>query len=650
MKTTRRKYFPLFLFTAWYCCLSFLSAQSVAISDVEKSAHVRQRSAPATQASPWFDVTFYNLDLNISVNPNYLSGAVTVNGICRQNNVSLLILDLANTLTIDSIRVNGKSAFFVQRSNSFEISLDRSYNSGEIVSALIYYKGTPVPSGFGSFIFTSHSTTPWVFSLSEPYGAIDWWPCKNSPSDKADSTDIIITCDSSFKIGSQGILVSTTDAGNGKRRSHWKSRYPIASYLISVAITNYEQFSFWYKYSAADSMEILNYILPEHAAAAKLKLAGVVYMLSYFSEIYGMYPFIREKYGHAEYLGGGMEHQTMTSLGRFDEDIVAHELAHQWFGDMITCGSWNDLWLNEGFAQYSTGLYFEKRYGTTRYREYMGPLMSSAATAAGKLGLPDTTSPNTLFNFSLMYAKSACVLHMLRRVVGDSVFFRILYTYATDLKLKYSTASTKDLHTICETVAGMDLDHFFQQWVYGENVPTYDFSWRWTEDGDSSKLTFTIVQQAGRTIPSVFIMPLDVRIKTQDLDTIVTVLNNAQEQSYSFPLRSRPDLVQLDPDDWVLKKLINSNDILPAEFVLHQNYPNPFNAGTTFQYILRSRSDVTLKVYDLLGREIETLVKTRQDAGIYEYRWTPKSIASGIYVYRLAAGDVRLEKKMLIVQ
>jgi aminopeptidase N len=650
VKTTRRKYFPLFLFTAWYCYLSFLSAQSVEISDVEKSVHVRQKSAPATLASPWFDVTYYNLDLNISVNPNYLSGAVTVTGICRQNNVSLLILDLANTLTIDSVRVNGKGSFFVQRASSFEISLDRSYNTGETVSALIYYKGTPVPTGFGSFIFTSHSTTPWIFSLSEPYGAIDWWPCKNSPSDKADSTDIIITCDSSFKVGSQGILVSTTDAGNGKRRSHWKSRYPIASYLISVALTNYEQFSFWYKYSAADSMEILNYILPEHAAAAKLKLAGVVDMLSYFSEIYGMYPFIKEKYGHAEYLGGGMEHQTMTSLGRFDEDIVAHELAHQWFGDMITCRSWSDLWLNEGFAEYSTGLYFEKRNGKEKYWNYMDPLLSSASSARGKLGVPDTTSPNTLFNFSMMYAKGACVLQMLRHVVGDSDFFRILYTYATDPSLKYSTAATQDFHTICETVTGTDLDYFFQQWVYGENVPTYDVAWRWREDGDSSKLIITIAQQAGRTTPSVFIMPLDIRITTAERDTTVTVMNNAQEQTYTLPLRSRPVLVQLDPEGWVLKKVINTNDNLPTECVLQQNYPNPFNAGTTIQYLLRTRSDVTLKIYDMLGRELETLVNTMQDAGIHEVRWIPKSIASGVYVYRLKAGDVRLQRKMIALK
>jgi len=241
------------------------------------------------------------------------------------------------------------------------------------------------------------------------------------------------------------------------------------------------------------------------------------------------------------------------------------------------------------------------------------------------------------------------VLHMLRHVVGDSDFFRILYVYATDPALKYSTASTQDFIAICESVTGKELDYFFQQWVYGENVPTYDFAWRWTEDGDSSKLIITIAQQAGRTIPSVFIMPLDIRIKTTERDTTVTVTNDAQEQTYTFPLRSRPVLVQLDPEGWVLKKVINTNDNLPTEFVLQQNYPNPFNAGTTIQYLLRTQSDVSLKVYDMLGRELETLVNTRQDAGIHEYRWIPRSIASGVYVYRLVAGEVRLQRKMVML-
>ena len=308
-----------------------------------------------TAASSWFDVTYYRLALNISTQYNSIKGNVIITGICRDS-ANTLTLDLVNQMHIDSVLVNGQTMPFTQSSDWFDISLGRSYSIGEILSVDVFYEGGPISTEFGSFVFDSHSGVPWVHSLSEPYGAKDWWPCKNDPSDKADSADIIITCDSTFKVGSEGTLVSVVNNGNGTSTCHWKELYPIASYLISVAITNYIQFSNWYRYSATDSMEILNYILPEHDSTAIQSLPRVVNMLAIYSNMYGLYPFIKEKYGHAEISGGSsMEHQTMTSITSFDEDMLSHELAHQWFGDMITCRTWSDLWLNEGFAQYLFG-------------------------------------------------------------------------------------------------------------------------------------------------------------------------------------------------------------------------------------------------------------------------------------------------------
>ena len=611
----------------------------------------RLQSQMETAASLWFDVTYYRLDLNIKTSPDYLKGNVTIAGICRTGSARSITLDLANTMRIDSVIVDGQNCPFAQNAESFDITLARSTASGETLSIDVFYEGVPLATGLGSFSFDSHAGEPWVYSLSEPYGAKDWWPCKNGPGDKADSADIIVTCDSIFKVGSEGTLVSVTGNGDGTSASHWKERYPIASYLISVAVTNYAQFSNWYRYSAADSMEVLNYVLPEHYADALQALPKTTDMLAIYSDLFGVYPFIKEKYGHAEFgSGGAMEHQTMTSTTSFDEKVLSHELAHQWFGDMITCRTWHDLWLNEGFAQYCTGLYLERRYGADSYWAYMNQQLNDARTAQGAIGNPDTSSVYSLFGSALMYAKGASVLHMLRHVLGDSVFFRSIKAYAGSPALRYSTAAIKDFQSVCERVSGKNLNYFFQEWIYGEIYPVYYYTWTWKSQGDSSAAVVDIRQISGRSNPAYFTMPLDIRITAGGRDTVFTVLNNAQQQSFIFKSTDKPSAVVLDPGGWILKFSNYEAYQLPADYVLEQNYPNPFNAGTNIMYRLQHRSDVSLKIYDVLGREIAELVHARQGPGVFECPWTAPACASGIYFYRLTAGNITLQKKMVLLR
>jgi aminopeptidase N len=616
--------------------------------DFEKSAFNQQQTESA--ASSWFDVTYYGLNLNLFTNPGYLKGDVTIAGICRQDNSQLLTLDLMNSMHIDSVRVNGQGCPFTQWSSSFDITLDHAYQSGEILSTEIFYEGVPVATGFGSFEFGSHSGVPWVYSLSEPYGAKDWWPCKNGQGDKADSADISVTCDSTYKAASEGVLVSTVHHTNGTATYHWKERYPIASYLISIAVTNYVQFSNWFRYSKTDSMEVRNYVLPEDYTSAIAILPRVVDMLAIYSNLFGLYPFIKEKYGHAEFASGGMEHQTMTSIGTFDENVVAHELAHQWFGDKITCRTWSDLWLHEGFAVYCTALYLEKEYGVDSYWNFINLQTGIAISAAGEVGAPDTSTAQSLFKYNLVYGKGASVLHMLRHVLGDSVFFGSLRAYANQPSLQYSTATTKDLQTACETTSGKNLDYFFQEWIYGEGYPIYQYSWDWKSAGDSSAVTINLKQPSGRLNPPFFTMPIDVRILAPGKDTTVSIFNNAQSQSFAINFPERPTSVLLDPDGWMLKLAYPASDFPPSNYSLEQNYPNPFNAGTTIKYQLSHSAAVTLKIYDVLGREVATLVNAKQLPGNYEYPWSGQSFASGIYFYRLTAGDVHLQKKMILLK
>ncbi len=602
-----------------------------------------------SEASKWFDVTYYQLRLNVETSPQSLEGDVTVTGICTADSASQLTLDLMNTMHIDSVIMNGAQTPFIQYASSFSITLDRTYRRGEKISAEIYYRGSPVATGFGSFVFSSHNGVPWVWTLSEPYGAHDWWPCKDDPGDKADSADIIVTCDSNLVAGSEGILVSETTA-SAKKTYHWQERYPIASYLISLAITNYARFSNWFRYSANDSMEIQNFVLPEHEVNARAELPSMVDMLSIYSELYGLYPFIKEKYGVAEFGSGGMEHQTLTSIGTttdgtFDEETLAHEMAHQWFGDMITCRTWSDLWLNEGFAVYSVALFREKKYGMDAYWNFIRAQLTAALTASGRIGVPDTSSARTLFNNPLIYEKGALVLHMLRHVLGDSVFFRAIYEYAQNSSLRYATASTHDFESACEKVSGKNLSYFFDEWIYGENYPRYLYSW-----SQHNGIVEITLKQFGGTNPVFFTMPVDIRFSGENWDTTVTVFNDSLQQTFTVGVPRTITSAAIDPDGWMMKGVLASSDIPPAVFSLSQNFPNPFNPKTTINYQLPMAAFVTLKVFDALGREIATLVNEKQRAGTYSAEWDASRAASGIYFYRLQAGTFSATKKMALIR
>ena len=259
------------------------------------------------------DVTYYKLDITVTTSPEYIRGHVTMTARSLVDGLGTVTLDLTDGMTIDSVDCSGTLVPFTQTPSTALITMDRPYTMNELFTLELYYQGYPAGSGFGSFVFYQHAGMPWIWSLSEPYGARDWWPCKDHPTDKADSVDIWITCDDAFMAGSNGKLVAVVNNGDGTKTWQWSERYPITTYLVSVTITNFVQFSNWFHYSPTDSMEVLNYVLPENLASALLNLPRTVDMLEVYSSLFGLYPFINEKYGHCDFgWGGAMEHQTMT--------------------------------------------------------------------------------------------------------------------------------------------------------------------------------------------------------------------------------------------------------------------------------------------------------------------------------------------------
>ena len=634
-------------------------AQINVIADIEAKqfAHTNKLQKVLYPGDSTIDIQYYKLDLSLTYNPDFLYGKVTVN-LKPVSSISRFFLDLQNNLTVDSININGTANPFTHANNQLVVTLPRIFNAGGLVSALIYYHGVPGASGLGSFTFDSHSGIPAIYTLSEPYGASDWFPCKDTPADKADSSDQWITCSSNLYAVSNGKLISINDNGDGTKTFKWKNSYPISQYLLSLAITNYTVYTNYYKYSPVDSMPVVHHIYPETFPLAQAVLDKTPMMIKIYSDRFGQYPFLKEKYGHAQFgWHGGMEHQTCSSMGSFSEDLVSHELAHQWFGDDITCKNWHHIWLNEGFATYCTGLYYEAAYGAAYLRSFMESQMQIAQLAVGSIYVQNINSVSEIFNSARSYSKGSVVLHMLRGIVGDTLFFRILKSYIANPALAYNVAITKDFQKVAESVYGLSLEYFFDEWIYGENYPQYGLTWKYTPvSGNLYNITLNLSQQ-NNSYPSYFTMPAKIKISTAVGDTLFTILNDRQNQQYSFTVLGKPTGLIFDPDNNIMKTLnvIDiPNDLKPLSFQLKQNYPNPFNPNTKIEFSILKTSFVTLKVYNELGEEITRLVNEEKRAGNYTVEFSStqgnKVLPSGIYIYTITAGNYTESKKMIILK
>jgi aminopeptidase N len=607
-------------------------------------------------ADPGIDVTSYDLDLRLPPAQPFLYGRVTAHAIVIAGPKSSLSLDLASAMTVDSVLVGLQRAFFSRPVNGLVVDLPSPVPAGQAVAVTVVYHGVPDPTGFGSFIFSERNSGPWIWTLSEPYGARDWWPCKDNMTDKADSVHMRLTCLSGLKVGSNGVLVSSRDNPDGTQTVEWAERYPIAAYLVSLTIGNCVEFTDWFRYSPADSMPVVNYLFPDALAAAKPVLSLTPSMLGIFSSMYGLYPFIGEKYGHTQIgWGGAMEHQTMTSMTSFNELTIAHELAHQWFGDMITCGNWQSIWLNEGFATYSEALYLERQYGAAEGLKHMQDMMSRAMLAQGSIFVEDTSAAGNIFNYNRSYAKAAWVLHMLRYVVGDSAFFRGMRAYAGDPALRYRSATTGDFQRVMETASGRPLGFFFDEWIFGEGYPTFRPAWSRSRSGGKYTLRLTITQTTPTANPPAFATPLDVRFESPAGDTTVTVFVSSAREDFEFVLDRDPSGVAIDPDHRLLRTVLSPLGVLPAEFALSSNYPNPFNPGTAIDVEIPHRSAVSVGVYDLSGRLVARLAEGTMEPGRATLRWDGRDdrgmeVSSGTYICRLTSEGVSLTTKMVLLR
>lgn len=626
-----------------------------------------------------FDVLDYKLNLDIyncflSPYPRSFTGTIIVK-FRIDTALSQITLNAVNTsLQINSVGMSGVS--FTHTSNILTINLDRTYNPNEITQVLINYQHLNVSDQ------AFYASNGGVFTDAEPEGARKWFPCWDKPSDKA-TLDMTVKVPLSVKIGSNGRLNDSLIIGD-TIYYHWISRDPITTYLtVLTGKVNYNlNIVYWQKISnPSEYIPIRFYFNSGENPTSIQNIIGN--MTTHFSQKYGEYPFEKNGFTTAPASGftwGGMENQTLTTLcaNCWSANLVSHEFAHMWFGDMISPATWADIWLNEGFATYSEAIWYEYTGG---YSSYKSDINSDASGyLSGNPGWPMynpewaiNTPPNgTLFNTAITYNKGACILHQLRYMVGDSAtFFNIIRAYATDTaNFKYKSSATDDFAAKISQAYGQDLTWYINGWVKQPNHPVYANYYQFNNNGNG---TWNVGFQARQTQsnPPFFRMILPIRITfATGADSVFRVDNTSNNQIWIWTFNRQPLTFTFDPNaDIVLKQgnttagtvpgtvgITVNNSEIPKVFALGQNYPNPFNPVTLINFDIPKRSNVELKVFDVTGRLIQVVLNEMSEAGKYTAEFDATNLSSGIYYYEITAkaeeggGIFNEVKKMVVVK
>ena len=620
----------------------FKSINKIAFNESQAYSRV-SATKDATAASQNFDVKYYRCEWQVDPAIRFITGVVT-SYYKITTPADYISFDLMDSLTVDSVKQKGKLLSFEHTNNRVIINFDITKLAGTLDSVSIYYHGVPADTGFGSFVTTTHAGVPGMWTLSEPYGSRDWWPCKNGLDDKADSIDVIITNPSGYTAASNGLRQSEIISGTNKI-THWKHRYPIASYLVCMAVTNYADFENSVLVGNI-SLPMQTFCYPESLALFQANTPLVLATIQYYSSVFGNYPFIKEKYGHVQFgWGGGQEHQTSTFIVTPDEGLMSHELAHQWFGDKITCGSWQDVWLNEGFATHLASMDFEKKYPLTAIINRKNEIANITSLPGGSVWVDDTTNVNRIFDGRLSYLKGSHLLYMLRWKLGDSILFKGIRRYFNDSALSFGFAKTSDLRRNLEAVSGMNLKEFFDEWFYGQGYPSYNI--QWTQIGNDY-VKINMSQTTSHPSVSFFALPVALQFKNATQQKTIVVDNKYNGEIFFRDIGFIADTVVVDPEYWLITKNNTSqkvSDNIDGKNIV-QIFPNPF--ANSFYVYLRNFNpqETSIKVFNETGQLV--LQKDISINGSFFTTINTSGFAWGVYILKIGSGnDFRFVKKIL---
>jgi hypothetical protein len=606
-----------------------------------KSSGVFQREKSA------FNILHHRVELDCTLPFGFIRGRV-LTSFAVLDTIDRIAFDLDINMQIDSVWLasTGQVCDVTRAQRDFLVKLPKPYQHGEIDSVWVAYSGVPRMNpelGFGGgFVSTVFRGFPMIWTLSQPYASPLWWPGKSDLRDKIDSLDMVLRIPEGMKSAAPGILIADSVLGNGLRLQHWQHRYPIANYLVSVTLSNFVELKDSVLLSNGQYLPLVNYESPTLVGDSTL-WDETKPVMQYFDSLFGTYPFANEKYGHARFSrGGGMEHQTMSSMGSNNVDLISHELAHQWFGNLVTCASWQDLWLNEGFATYLTGLYRNIAFGEEDWLSY------KCAQKARVIRIPegqvyataeDTAMILNLFDLRLRYVKASHVIHQLRMLLGDDAFFHGVRNYLN--KYTYGFASTEDFLLLMEESSGKDLKLFFEHWVYGDAHPNFNLFWH---QDQYNELQIELIQNTQSNNVDVFHLPLPIRllgVDNQIFDTVVEVVESNHYLQWILPFKLReiiidPECNWLTGPNWVEKvsdKIRYSNSL--------RVFPNPSTGMVKISYFNRAATSANLLITDLLGRVYLDKILENNQEGFVELHFT----TSGMYLLQWKTSDgVRVER------
>ncbi|MDZ7314554.1 MAG: M1 family aminopeptidase [candidate division KSB1 bacterium] len=614
----------------------------------------------ANFSSDGIDIIHYDLSLEIIPPQKMLYGRAVIKAVINPSYP--LILDL-RSMMVTSVTVNGSQAQFVYSSG--KLFIEHPAQADTLIVTVDYF-GSPQNDGFGGVFFGSD----YAFSVgqgiySDPPSMLRYWmPSHDVPYDKA-VLDMRLTVPVPLQAISNGMLVEKSKQGE-KNIYHWREDHPIAPYLIAFAVGNYETVDIPYQSLSGKPLLLQYHVFPAKVEKAKEDFTNLPLMLSVFEKLFLPYPFSRYSMIEAPDLRGAMEHQTMTSFSsslitgdRRYEYIVAHELAHHWWGNFVTCADWKDIWLNEGFATYCEALYYEQIYGKNYLISYMKNLAERYFDEAARRGHFSLYNPSYLWG-ATVYQKGAWVLHMLRNLVGDDAFFRALRAYGG--RFAYGNASTWDLIDVFEKETDMNLQHFFEQWVFQPGYPQLDITYSVESLPLQQHISLEITQKQFDLYPFEF--PLEILFVSEKDSELVTLPVNQKKNTYFVLLSEKPLIVKIDPFEKVLKTVtavqtVESFAKTPDSFFLSAAYPNPFERGmrTTLTYrvpTVHSPADVEIVVYNSLGRKVKSLFRDRLFSGVYSVSWDGldeqgKFVSAGIYYIRLVAPQKSCVSKIIVL-
>jgi len=549
----------------FFCVLLFAVSTGAQAGSYCKYGGKHKPQARTTLSDPGeenYDMKHIVFHMHVTDTSTYIIGDVATTAQVIVPSLSTYVFELDTCMHIDSAKVNGTVLPVVTTAPQVRtITLPVPLTAGALFTAEVYYHGTPVSTGMQFFNGVTRDSSShgskMLYTVSDPWQALNWWPTKQDVNDKIDSVDMYVTVPHGQQDGSNGVLLSVdTTTAPGYATYHWQTHYAITYYLISMAVAPYVQNAHYMHFTGStDSMLIQNFFMDTASfyPAYKSNFDSLDLIINYYGSLFGRYPFWKEKYGVCyTTLPGGMEHQTMTTIGIPNTYIIAHELCHQWFGDHVSYNNWGDVWLSEGFATFSEQMFLTKFWGAaaglTHRQTYLNQVFNESC---GELHITDTTGPNTLFDPYTVYAKGQGVVTMLRYLAPtDSLFFQGLKNYQS--AFGFGNAKTADLQATMENVYGFSLDTFFHEWVYGKGYPKYKVTW----DQYGSAVTVKLVQtRSCTTYDTTFSTLLELQLHSTTADTILKVYNNTDTQVYTFNWTPTMSTMYLNPDVWTICKL-----------------------------------------------------------------------------------------------